>query len=206
MLISEVISHASNGVLHQLAIKDKPEVVISFINLGLIDLHKKFLLKVEEHLIDVQYQKSVYSMPDDYMYLLDVSNLGLTDATNAPSDFKVTSVPINSESDSNSIYTPYYNKVQIPSVFFKHTLSLIYAAAPERVISEEDELELPMQLLECLLLYIGYQAYASMDVKALAAENTFYNRYIQACEQVKQLGTVGANSYITHIIHDRGFV
>jgi hypothetical protein len=83
----------------------------------------------------------------------------------------------------------------------------VYCASPEVIYDVEDELELPVQLLECLVLFIGYQAYASMDVKALAAENTFYRRYTDACEQIRLSGTINSNNmYIVKDLQSKGYV
>jgi len=209
MIIRDVLAHAAFGVLNQLAIKDNSEAVISFINLGLIDLHKRFLLKVEEYVIDVEERKSMYSMPDDYMYMLNATDLGLSTTTVSLSGTEDVSreLSINVDEDPISIFTPYFNKIQVPKLLVGHAISLVYCASPEVVYDAEDELELPVQLLECLVLFIGYQAYASMDVKALAAENTFYRRYTDACEQIRLSGTINSNNmYIVKDLQSKGYV
>ena len=94
MTIQEVIYDVAQGELKQLAVKDDTTAVISYINLGLIELYKRFTLKTEEIVIPLFSDTTIYTMPDDYQSILE--------ALDENGDW----YSINDEDDALSILTP----------------------------------------------------------------------------------------------------
>ena len=197
MTANEVIALARVGELSKLsiAIKDDNTVLLGFINLGLVELYKRFPLKNDEAIVTLRDGKTIYkldgtdtdvSMGEPFMYLLGAYEEG-TD-----NDFSASalSLPINEEDNIYSINSISYNSIQIPLVTTGAYISLIYAAKPTKVttLTLDEELDLPDQMIEALLHYIGYRAHGAMDANIQTESNTHYMRFEASCNKLKELG------------------
>ena len=197
MTATEVITLAKAGELRQLspAIVDNNGVLLGFINLGMIELYKRFALKTDEAIITLVDGKTVYkldgtdtdvSMGEPFMYLIAAYEDGSENDYNA----SALSIPINEEDNIYSINTVSYNSVQIPLITQGAYISLIYAAKPIKLTLDtlNNEIDLPDQMIEPLLHYIGYRAHGSMDAKIQTESNTHYMRFEASCNKIKELG------------------
>lgn len=219
MKLSFILDQARNGELKSLSTKDKTdEVIVGYINLALVALYSRFQLKTEEAIITLETNpaRTVYtldstdtavrvngaSMPDD-----DV--MSIVDAF----DESGRHVAINDEKDPFSIYTVSYNQVQIPLVNEGTYISIIYRKNPTLVtytetnnVTDEKVVELPLQLLEPMLHYIGYRAHGAVDGKLNTENNTHYMRFEKSCERAQELGVLTADDVVGVSVTDKGFV
>lgn len=219
MKLSFILDQARNGELKSLSTKDKTdEVIVGYINLALVALYSRFQLKTEEAIITLETNpaRTVYtldstdtavrvngaSMPDD-----DV--MSIIDAF----DESGRHVAINDEKDPFSIYTVSYNQVQIPLVNEGTYISIIYRKNPTLVtytetnnVTDEKVVELPLQLLEPMLHYIGYRAHGAVDGKLNTENNTHYMRFEKSCERAQELGVLTADDVVGVGVTDKGFV
>lgn len=219
MKLSFILDQARNGELKSLSTKDKTdEVIVGYINLALVALYSRFQLKTEEAIITLETNpaRTVYtldstdtavrvngaSMPDD-----DV--MSIVDAF----DESGRHVAINDEKDPFSIYTVSYNQVQIPLVNEGTYISIIYRKNPTLVtytetnnVTDEKVVELPLQLLEPMLHYIGYRAHGAVDGKLNTENNTHYMRFEKSCERAQELGVLTADDVVGVGVTDKGFV
>ena len=205
MLISDVITDAKYGELQQLSLKDDDNAILSFINLGLLELYKRFNLRTEEAVVSLNSNTTMYtldpSLPNvdmpsdcDLMYIIDAySEAG-------------EQIEINNEDDELSILTPTYNSIQVPNPADGAYLSLIYAAGPTRVTAPTDSLKLPPALYEALLHYIGYRGHGSVDGMINTENNTHYMRFEKSCETAKAFGLVTADDMKIRYVERKGFV
>lgn len=198
MTVNEVITLARAGELLQLspAIKNDDNVMVGFINLGLIELYKRFQLRTGEALVTLRTGKTIYkldgtdtdvSMDEPYFYLIAAyGDRDLNDYNNSMDDV----LPINSEDDVFSVNTTSYDAVQIPLITDGAMVSLIYSAKPAKMVSTSltDEVPVPDQFIEALLHYIGYRAHGSMDGNIQTESNTHYMRFEKACDKLRELG------------------
>ena len=197
MTANEVITLAQGGVLRQLStsIKDNTALLTGYINLGMIELYKRFVLKTDEAIVTLQDGKTVYSldgtdsdvdMAGEFMYL--IAAYGDSSEDDYSTDDLI--LPINSEDDLYSINTISYNQVQIPLITAGAYVSLIYGSKPTKVTSLtlDNELDIPDQLVKPLLEYIGYEAHASMNDNTNTESNVHYQRFEAACNIVRQYG------------------
>ena len=197
MTANEVIALARVGELSKLsiAIKDDNTVLLGFINLGLVELYKRFPLKNDEAIVTLRDGKTIYkldgtdtdvSMGEPFMYLLGAYEEG-TD-----NDFSASalSLPINEEDNIYSVNSISYNSIQIPLVTTGAYISLIYVAKPTKVttLTLDEELDLPDQMIEALLHYIGYRAHGAMDANIQTESNTHYMRFEASCTKLRELG------------------
>ena len=109
MTVRQVIELARVSELNGLSTANKDDVVLGFLNMGVLELYKRFTLKVEEYVVTLEDNVSIYKMPDDFMWL--VSAYGEVDVR---SPKLVNVLPVNEEDNPLSINTVSWNKVQVP--------------------------------------------------------------------------------------------
>lgn len=213
MTVGEVIDMAKFGELRNLKLgAEEDRAIVSYINLALIELYKRFPLSVKEHLITLVDSQEIYDLPNDCMWI--ISAYGEVPA-NMPAGY-TNELEINNEDNPLSINTVGWNQVQIPIAINGAYVSLIYAASPDstqKVIYddlgnyESEDIKIPAQFIEPLLHYIGYRAHGAMDGSIQAESNTHYMRFDASCKRIKTEGMfTNDNMNMDYRITDRGYV
>ncbi len=170
----------------------------------MLELYKRFTLKYEEYIITLDENVSIYTMPADYMWI--IAAYGDLDARSG--DF-VNLIPINEEDNPASINTSSWNKIQIPVNTGGAHISIIYAAKPTTyTVSDMDvELDLPPQMIEALLAYIGYRGNSTIDSGLQTEDNAWYIRSDSSCNKIKQESMLNSDDmYMKDRLGNRGFV
>lgn len=219
MTATEVMVLARSGELRQLgsSIKDDDATLITFINLGLVEIYKRFVLKTDEALITLVEGKTIYKLDGtdadvsmgtgDFLYLLTAYGEGDSLSDYSTDDLVL---PINKEDDPYSVNTISYNEVQVPLITNGAFISLIYTAKPTKVTSEtvDAELDLPDTLIDPLLEYIGYRGYKGMGDKGQSEDDIYFFRFEAACNKAKELGVAIApdDFEMPDRLNNRGFV
>ena len=196
MTVQNVIDLAVTGELRNLAVSKEPESILSYLNLGLIELYKRFPLNVEEAIITLRDDKEIYMLdgtdPDvsmdvtkDYMWV--VAAYGEVDEHSSQA---VNILPINEEDNPLSINTVSWNKVQIPLTVEGGFISLMYVTAPRylTLADLDTAIAIPPQMLEALLHYIGYRAHGAVDGNIQSENSTHYQRFELSCKQIETRG------------------
>jgi len=209
MTVEKVIDLAVKGELKKLAVKDDTDSVISFINLGMIELYKRFPLDTEEVIIELgrvtdnndSYERisdTVYKLPNDLMYI------------SAAYEEDGTEIGINKEDDPLSIMTISWNKIQVPVATSGAFISVIYVKEPALIVNTPEalaeDIELPVQLVEALLHYIGYRGHGSIDGNIQAENNTHYQRFEASVQRAKMLGVMTADGPLSRNVQEKGWV
>jgi hypothetical protein len=205
MLVSEVVQLAIDGELSQLAIRKRPSAVISFINLGVLELYKRFPLKQEEAIITLANGKTIYTMDgNDPAVSMESANnfLIISECYDMHGD----PVPINDEQNILGIMTPSYNTIEVPNIVEGERLNVIYRTSPKFVTTGSDQLQLPLQLLEALLYYVGFKGHGTVTSDIKTENNTHYMRYDQSCNRVENDGLILVDDLISYNFEARGFV
>lgn len=197
MTVREVMLLARSGELSQLSpsIKDDDTAVVGFINLGMLELYKRFPLRTEEAIITLREAKTIYkldgtdadvALADPYFYLIAAYGSKRDDA----SSLEDLVLPINEEDNPFSVNTVSYKEVQVPLITAGALISLIYVPKPVKVLVAglDVELDIPDQFVEPLLHYIGYRAHGAMDGNIQTESNTHYVRFEASCNRLKELG------------------
>lgn len=203
MTIQDVIEYAKAGELSQIHTAEDNADVITYINLGLIELYKRFSLRYEEAIVTMRTDKTIYKLDGtdaDVDVSSDVSKIVEIYDENG------SSLPINSETEALSINTPTWDTIQVPYPSNGDRLSIVYIAPPEKVITTTDKLQLPSVLLEALLHYIGYRAHGSIDGKINAENNTHYMRFEKSCEQARKDGFITSDDVTARSVKEKGFL
>ena len=186
MLVQDVIDLASFSELSSTAIKDNTPVILLFLNAAMLELHKRFPLKIEEQVLVLVEGVTTYPVNSDFLYVLDAYGEVSEDNPNvlAPK------VPINEENDPRSIFFPNHREVLVPLTTNGAIISLVYAAKPPRYTEVDlaTELDLPDTLIEPLLQYMAYKAHAGITAGIQDEHNTHYRRFDSSCRKARELG------------------
>jgi len=220
MKLSLILEQARAGELDAISKKDKTDKkVITYLNLAMIALYNRFVLATEEAIITLRpdLTKTVYTMDssdDD----VRVAGQPMDDSQFMSIEYALnedgSEITINDESDPLSIFTVAYNQIQVPLVEKNSYISVIYRTNPPLVTFVDDgngnavdtEVQLPMQLLEAALHYIGYRAHGAVNGNIQAENNTHLTRYFNACNMAERLGVLTADDTVSESVQLKGFV
>lgn len=190
MLLSEFFDYLIYGDLSHLAVNslgeegikiaDQPKIITN-INLGLISLYTRFPLRTAEIHIQLYDHIDTYFLHDDYAqtntasaevykYLLDTSSQPFTNNV-----LKIDNVydevgdeyPLNDPIQSASVFTPDYNSIQVPFAASENAISVVYRAAPDRLITRGQDptlvtVPIPYYLTDALLAYVANKIFSGM--------------------------------------------
>ena len=188
MLISQVIELARSGELNNLTPTDAR--VINYINLGMIELYKRFQLRSAEAIITMESDSTTYTLDStDTRVSMDNTALDVM-AIQEAYDESGAGLSINVENDEYGIMTPAFNQVQIPNPVEGEVIGIVYLAGPTYITDVTETLKLPQSLLEALLHYVGYRAHGAVDGKVEAETTTHYQKFEASVARAKLLGVV----------------
>lgn len=204
MTVKQVIDLAKASELTGLPAASKDETVLGFINLGVLELYKRFTLSVEEWIIALEDGQSYYTAPEDFMWIIAAyGEVGMDSVQ------EVNVLPVNEEDNPLSINTVGWNKVQVPLSVTGAYVSIIYAATPEvySVTDMDKTVNIPPQMIEALLAYIGWRANSTIDTGIQTEDTVWYNRFESSCSRLEVKGFINANDVVmTNRLNMRGFV
>ena len=204
MTVRQVIDLAKASELTGLPAASKDETVLGFINLGVLELYKRFTLSVEEWIIALEDGQSYYTAPEDFMWIIAAyGEVGMDSVQ------EVNVLPVNEEDNPLSINTVGWNKVQVPLSVTGAYVSIIYAATPEvySVTDMNKPVNIPPQMIEALLAYIGWRANSTIDTGIQTEDTVWYNRFESSCSRLEVKGFINANDMVmTNRLNMRGFV
>jgi hypothetical protein len=186
MVVQDIIDIVKYSELNNLAIKNDVNAIVTFMNMGILELYKRFPLKVEEHIVPLQDGVTIYDLPSDFMYPLEAFGEVHEFAT----DKKPPIVPFNDADDPTSIFFPNFTQVQIPLVTTGSFISLIYVSKPARIDADDlsSEISIPETLVEALVYYIGFRAHTSIKSDGQSENNIHWVRFDQSCKKARELG------------------
>lgn len=179
MLVSEVLTLAKQGEVANLSLKNgNDDILIGYINLGLIELHKRFNIAIRAEVVNTYPITNIYTLHNkDLSRVIEVyDNTG-----------KRLSFPIMQDDASYDIKEVSYNTFMLTAPT-EGQLAFVYIAAPTLVTSSTEELDLPYIMLEPLLHYVGYRAHGAMNGNVDGENNTHYMRFEKSCKTLIEEG------------------
>jgi len=212
MTAQDVINLAKNAELKQLAIKDDDLAVLGYLNLGLLELYKRFPLEEAEAIVTLQDGKTLYKLDgiDQNVEMAPGKDLlviaGVYTTVVEGGVTWVVELTINDENDMTGVTTPSYNSLEVPAVKTGAILSVIYRVAPKFLTSLTDIVPMPPQLLEALLNYIGYRAHGSVNGELKTENQSHYVRFENSIKHVILDGLIPTDDLLSKKLYDRGFV
>lgn len=208
MNVSEAIEILKNSELKQLSMKDDKIAVLGYINLGILEIYKRFVMWQAEALITLATDVTTYKLDGtDVNVTMDLSDHELLVIDEAY-DYDGEEMNINEEHDQLAIATPQYNVIEVPlvSVTPPATISIIYRASPKFLTHEKADIPLPPQFYEALFHYCGFRGHGSIKGNVKDQNNVHYMRFDAACERIKTEGLYTEDSLESTKFDDRGFV
>lgn len=213
MTIQQLINLAKSGKLRNIKVPDETNSILGYINLGLIELYKRFPLRVEEALVTLRDGKVEYkldhtdpdvSMPTDadFMWIAAIYQ-EVPEGYTKPYSI----VPMNEEDNPESVQTVNWNTIQVPVVTNGAYLSIIYVAAPKYYTTDEldENIPVPPQMIEPLLEYIAFQAYVAAD-DSDSGYDRYYGRFETSCGRIEQRGMFNTDDLSMYERNLKGFV
>lgn len=204
MVVQDVVDLARYSELNSIAIKNDDVAIVSFINMGMVELYKRFALKTEEYIVALEEGQTIYALPTDFMFAM-----GAFKEVEIGSIRRNEDVAINDEDEPYSIFFPNHRQVQIPDVIDGAFISIIYVAKPERYSATalDAELDLPEVLVDCLLHYIGYRGHLGVRSDGQSENNAHFARFERSVAKAKELGVCPSTDSYRMIdrLFDRGF-
>jgi hypothetical protein len=231
MLLSEFKEYLSYGELSQLnagaLLTDATQYqrLITSINLGLIELYKRFPIKTSEVVIqlheeitnyvihssnaesqmpiggdsDAYYVKdsSYYPFRDDILLIVQVFNEDGME------------IPLNDENKQYSLFTSSHNSIQHPYPDDDNAITVLYhCIAPKLAVESTDDsvdIDIPQQFTEALLNYVAYRMFASINMNSAEATN-YYAKFETSCAMVTNLGLIQKSNTTNMKLEDSGWV
>ena len=185
MIVQDIINAARYSEVGNTAIKDNTDAILTFMNLGLLELHKRFPLRVEQTVLTLSNTTTTFNLPSTFMYPL--AAYGEDKDGNIDMEHVL---PINDESNPESIFFSTFKQVQVPDTLDGSSAVIVFAAKPDKYTADDlnIELDLPETLIEPLLHYIGYKAQLGIRGDAQAENNAHWLRFDRSCKQAQDLG------------------
>ena len=223
MLLKEVLEHLSYSEFSQISLggstlgaieeADRPAIV-SFINLGLMDLYKKFSLREKAVIIQqfaniseyvIHSSNSVSVGTATYQYGKDtVLEPFQDDLLKVQQVFSEEGVEfsLNDPTDMYSVFTPSYNTIQIQSPDDENAVSVSYRAAPVKLSTtspDPDTMEIPLPevLLSALLAFLAHRAHKPMASESNRAGADYLGTYLALCAEAELYG-VASTTVVNH--------
>lgn len=187
MTVQDFLTLVRYSELNNIAIGSNVDAVITFTNLGLIELYTRFPIKVEECVIELFEGVTSYEMPSNFMYPLKAY-----DETPSTSTETRTPITIGDESDPYSIFFPDWDTVQVPVVANNSYISIIYVSTPTPLVNTPEglasKLEIPDALVDALASYVGYRGHLGVRGDGQAENNAHWIRFDRNCKKALELG------------------
>jgi hypothetical protein len=238
MLLAEIFEQLSHGELSKLFISGIDDeginvnahpALVSHINLGLLDLHKRFPIKIKE--IQLQQYSSIteYYLQEKYasnsgsaenpLYLLDSpadtfkGNVLKIERVTTDDSAITGNLPLNDSTDITSLYTTSYNTLRVYQPNDTNILTVFYRASHDLLVGDgidpdTTEVDIPYSLLEPLLLFIGSRAHANTPTLDGQANESimFLQRYEASIKLVEDFSLI-ENTHTTNTkLDDNGWV
>lgn len=207
MKLQDIVNAARYSELSSIAIKDNDAAIVTFLNLGMLELYKRFPLKQKEYVVALQPNTYVYQLPPDYMYILDAFDD--SDILLEKPDATLVELKINDSSDDLGVFISGFQELQVPTLDGRSLVSIIYVAKPFSYSPDDMDVEvdLPDTLINCLLHYIGYKGHLGIRGDVQAETNAHWIRFDRACNEARAFGVAfPSDSWVmAERITDRGF-
>lgn len=219
--------HFTEKDLHEYAeFAQNVQKIMTHVNLGLKELYKRFFLQskqiiiqqydhIETYTLDRRFAFSNKDSAEPYRYVMDsVFEPFCDDVLKIEQVFDEggRELYLNDRSQPWSVYTPAYNKVQVPYPMWCNTLSVHYRASHPTVVFKpgdnpyEIELNIPEALLEPLLYYVAGRAFSTLVTDEGQQGMQFMQKYEASCMRAEKLGLQVTPMFGNHRLDQNGWV
>lgn len=197
------------------------KIILSYINLGCIDLYNRFGLSTDILVINMKSNKLEYLIDgsdDDVRRLFNRPLIEGEISTLRTAMFNGSEIPINDQNSSNGIYSFSFDTLIIPFAKDDEYLEISYEKNftpidTSSLCNNEDSLDyqgrynvrLPLVFATALVLYIGFRANNRLSSSMEDDNNTYYIRYQAECKRLKSMGASSIRDSYSHTVSEKGF-
>ena len=218
MRLSELFEYLKYGELSQLSIAGEEQGVInsvnqsrliSAINLGMVELHKRFPIKMGLAIVQQMSALTTYHLDSRYAYtnphntdpsvfykyIIDSELTPFTDDVliiEAVSDENERFYTLNEDQDCDTIITTGALTINVPNPGLELALFVNYRAAPEKISNtvtnpEDVYIEIPQQYLDPLLSFVAHRFFVSANASHPEA-GLYFSKFEAACKLIDNKG------------------
>jgi hypothetical protein len=231
MLLSEFKDYLRYGELSQVThgelFADSTDIarLVSHINLGLIELHKRFPIKTSEVVIQLWEHITEYTIhssnaesqmaPGDdaddfyvkdsafYPFMDDI--LQIIQVFNEDGE----EIPLNDENKKYSLFTTSSNKIFHPYPDNDNAITLIYQCIAPKLsaatATDATEIDIPQQFAEALLNYVSYRTFSAINMNSPEATN-YYAKFEASCALITNFSLTHRSNTTNMKLENSGWV
>jgi hypothetical protein len=213
MNLGELFEQLSHGELSTVALggmndgfgirEEDYEKVVSHVNYALLELHKKFQLKVVTVELPIEAGSHTYLLDADMLNIISIADQdGFPYSLNRIN----ASYPEYNVSTDNTGFT--YNNTENVAGTFKVTYKAsITKIDPIGLVPEDVELDIHPGALQPLLNLIASRVYASLpSLEGVNKSAEYYSKYLNDCQNIQMYGLVHNAEFENTKLEDRGWV
>ena len=222
MKVSEVIATARSCELSNLSTSSFTDSrIIQFINLGIIELSKRFVISTKAENIKTSMYTSMYTLRSkDVIGILDIydkTGRALVSQVLSDDEDSYDYKLINNTTFLYRHKSDYKSSEEVNPItgieILQYTqepdneLMVVYSAVANLVVNATDELTIPLVFIDPLVAYIGYKASHSItQAQSGGGENmTSLTKFEASCRLLENSVYVGQTNLMSKSIQSKGF-
>ena len=222
MKVSQFLSFVRDSELSNLSSNSfTDDRLISFMNLGIIELSKRFRLATKVETIQTSMYTHVYTLRhSDVINILDIiDSTGKSLIPQRTSDSESYDYKLMSNNSfllkrkfdyvESITHTPVkggeledIQEVQAPDL----SLVVVYSAIADLVTDKEDDLPIPELFIEALMSYVGYKSYRTLGANGQNDSSEKWKVFEYCCSLVTNSSFAGNDIILGNSVQSKGFV
>lgn len=222
MKVSQFLSFVRDSELSNLSSNSfTDDRLISFMNLGMIELSKRFRLATKVETIQTSIYTHIYTLRhSDVINILDIiDSTGKSLIPQRTSDSESYDYKLMSNNSfllkrkfdyvESITHTPVkggeledLQEVQAPDL----SLVVVYSAIVDLVTDKEDDLPIPELFIEALMSYVGYKSYRTLGANGQNDSSEKWKVFEYCCSLVTNSSYAGDDTILGNSVQSKGFV
>ena len=222
MKVSQFLSFVRDSELSNLSSNSfTDDRLISFMNLGIIELSKRFRLATKVETIQTSMYTHIYTLRhSDVINILDIiDSTGKSLIPQRTSDSESYDYKLMSNNSfllkrkfdyvASITHTPVkggeledLQEVQAPDL----SLVVVYSAIADLITDKEDDLPIPELFIEALMSYVGYKSYRTLGANGQNDSSEKWKVFEYCCSLVTNSSYAGNDNILGKSVQSKGFV
>ena len=222
MKVSQFLSFVRDSELSNLSSNSfTDDKLISFMNLGIIELSKRFRLATKVETIQTSMYTHIYTLRhSDVINILDIiDSTGKSLIPQRTSDSESYDYKLMSNNSfllkrkfdyvESITHTPVkggeledLQEVQAPDL----SLVVVYSAIADLITDKEDDLPIPELFIEALMSYVGYKSYRTLGANGQNDSSEKWKVFEYCCSLVTNSSFAGNDTILGNSVQSKGFV
>ena len=222
MKVSQFLSFVRDSELSNLSSNSfTDDRLISFMNLGIIELSKRFRIATKVETIQTSMYTHIYTLRhSDVINILDIiDSTGKSLIPQRTSDSESYDYKLMSNNSfllkrkfdyvESITHTPVkggeledLQEVQAPDL----SLVVVYSAIADLVTDKEDDLPIPELFIEALMSYVGYKSYRTLGANGQNDSSEKWKVFEYCCSLVTNSSYAGNDIILGKSVQSKGFV